>query len=910
MEQKALPVRSIVILTFLLLMTTTLACLGFVVYSNWMASSQDFIHRMQDDMNQQIVGQVDDLVSDALHVNDVHKVLIDNRIVDLSDPPERERFFVGVMENHLGSGIYSFSFGGSDGVYYGARLNAQGELEIMRNDATTGGQSWYYSIEDDSTAGELAVQAGAFDPRTRSWYKAAVEAGTNVFSPIYKHFVMDDLTVSAAVPLYGSDGALRGVLGTHMLLSSIDHRLAEAVRDQQGLAILAEREGGSLVANSMGVRNFTVLEDKTIDRVTMEELGDTVVDAAMAKAADTGETSFSVKTKGGSYHIFLTNYQNAGLDWVLLTAIPESIFIGGIVENLKWTLTLTVLALLVSFLIYLVVTRKYLKPLKDIVATTRALSGGALDHRIRIRRNDELGEIGLAFNAMADTIQTMVDELEGRVASRTAALEQATRELQSSKDDLRLILDSAAEAIYGLDERGRCTFCNASCLRILGYKDQNDLLGKDMHEQIHHTKRDGTPMPLGECRIYQSFLSGVGTHVEDEVFWRADGTSFDAEYYSYPQIRDGKIIGSVVTFNDITERKASEARIRHLTYHDTLTGLYNRAFFEEELKRLDTMRNWPLAVVYGDVNGLKLANDVFGHDIGDELLRRVAGTLRRICRADDIVARVGGDEFALLLPRTDEAETAAIAARIRDEFAREAIGPLRCSIAIGYALKEERRASIHEVLTDAEEAMYREKTLHRTKTNDAMLEGIIASFHQRSEKEKEHADGVRALAGHLGKALGLSETQLRQVRDAAYLHDLGKVVLDDDLLLQASVYSDHDREEVQQHAMVGYRILNSFDDTLDLAEAVLSHHERWDGDGYPKGLKGEEIPLLSRILAVAERYDALRSSRYYRGPCSHEESIEEIRKGAGTQFDPAVVDVFLAAIDGYRTEDQTEDGRD
>lgn len=904
MDQKALPVRSIVILTFLLLMTATLAGLGFVVYSNWMASSQDFIHRMQEDMNNGIVSEVDDLVSEALHVNDVHKILIDNRIVDLSDPPERERFFTGVMKNHRDGGIYSFSFGGSDGVYYGARVNAKGELEIMRNDETTGGHSWYYTINEDDTAGELALQAGAFDPRTRNWYKAAVAAGDNVFSPVYKHFVMEDLTVSAAVPVYGTDGALRGVLGTHMLLSSIDHRLAEAVRDQQGLAILAEREGGALVANSMGVPNFAVLEDKTVDRVTMEELGDTVVDAAMAKAADTGETSFSVNTDGGSFHIFLTNYQNAGLDWVLLTAIPERVFIGGIVDNLKWTLTLTVLALLVSFLIYLIVTRKYLRPLKDIADTTRALAGGALDHRIRIKRNDELGQIGLSFNAMADTIQSMVDELEGKVAVRTAALEQATLELQSSKDDLRLILDSAAEAIYGLDDRGRCTFCNASCLRILGYKDQSELLGKDMHDQIHHTKQDGTPMPLGECRIYQSFLSGVGTHVDEEIFWRADGTSFDVEYYSYPQIRDGKIIGSVVTFTDITERKAAEDRIRHLTYHDPLTGLYNRAFFEEELKRLDTQRNWPLAVVYGDVNGLKLANDVFGHDIGDELLRRVAATLHRICRADDIVARVGGDEFALLLPRTDESETAAIAARIRDEFAREAIGPLRCSIAIGYALKEEKRALIHEVLTDAEEAMYREKTLHRTNTNAAMLEGIIASFHQRSEKEKEHAEGVRGLAGHLGKAMELSETQLRQLRDAAYFHDIGKVVLDDDLLLQAGVYSDRDREEVQQHSMVGYRILNSFDDTLDLAEAVLSHHERWDGEGYPKGLKGEEIPLLSRILAVAERYDALRSSRYYRGPCSHAESIEEIRKGAGTQFDPAIAAAFLETIDSYLEEKQ------
>lgn len=897
MKEKTLPIRSIIILIFLLLMAATLAILGFVVYSNWMASTEDFIHKEQENTSQEILRHVDSIAAEALYINDVHQILLTNGIVDILVPAERERFFVGIMQNHNKGGVYSFSFGGENGTYYGARLNSEGQLEIMKNDSTTGGHSWYYKVRDDGTAGDLAVQAGAFDPRTRDWYKAAKAAGRNVFSPVYKHFIMDDLTISAAMPLYGTNGELRGVIGTHILLSNINGQLEEAVLDLEGIAVLAERSTNDLVANSMGQPNFLKNEDKTITRIRLSDLANPVIDQAMEHYIKTGEEKFSIQGSSESYHIAVVQYQMPGLDWILLTAIPDRIFTAGVIENLKWTMTLAALALLISFLIYLVTTRKFLLPLNELVVATRSLAKGQLDRRVTVKRNDEVGEIGLAFNAMADTIQSMFGELEGKVATRTADLEETARELKASQEDLRLILDSTAEAIYGLDDRGLCTFCNVSCIRMLRYSDESELIGKNMHDLIHHTRKNGTSMPLSECRIYQSFQVGEGTHAEDEIFWRSDGTSFDVEYYSYPQIKNGSIIGSVVTFSDNTERKESEAKIHHLTYHDLLTGMYNRNFFEEELRRLDTERNLPISVIYGDVNGLKLANDIFGHDMGDELLCRVAETLGRVCRADDMVARVGGDEFAVLLLKTGEAEAQMIAARIREEFAKERIGALRGSIAIGLAVKSREATSMHEVLADAEGNMYREKTLNRTNANAEMLDGIVETLHRRSPREKQHAAEVRSLSEQMGKVMGLSDRQLRQIRDAAYLHDIGKVVLDDSILNHESIYSETDRQEVRQHSMVGYRLLNSFDDTLDLAASVLSHHENWDGSGYPKGLKGLEIPMVSRILAVAERYDSLRSTRNYRGACTHDDSIDIVKRESGTSFDPTVVEAFLQVVE-------------
>ncbi|NLY39456.1 MAG: diguanylate cyclase, partial [Firmicutes bacterium] len=230
---------------------------------------------------------------------------------------------------------------------------------------------------------------------------------------------------------------------------------------------------------------------------------------------------------------------------------------------------------------------------------------------------------------------------------RAIELREANLTLQENQEKLQLILDSTAEGIYGIDREGRCTFCNASCLRMLGYSSQEELIGKNMHWQIHHSRPDGSPISLDECRIFRAFRIGKGIHADDEVLWRADGSCFAAEYYSYPQFKDGKVIGAVVTFMDITERKKVEEEIRYISYHDSLTGLYNRAFFIEELKRLDTERNLPLAIIMGDMNGLKLTNDIFGHAAGDMLLQKGAAILKKVCRADDIIARIGGDEFVI-----------------------------------------------------------------------------------------------------------------------------------------------------------------------------------------------------------------------------------------------------------------------
>lgn len=363
-------------------------------------------------------------------------------------------------------------------------------------------------------------------------------------------------------------------------------------------------------------------------------------------------------------------------------------------------------------------------------------------------------------------------------------------------------------------------------------------------------------------------------------------------YYSPIYSNDKEIIGLTCFALNITDRIKAEEEIIYLSYHDPLTGLYNRRFFAEELSRLDVERNLPISIIVGDMNELKLVNDIFGHALGDLLIKKTAEVLKKVCRADDIIARVGGDEFTILLPKTKPEEAEGIISRIKSEFEKVKVKSIRGSISMGYATKTHVEENIMQVLESAEDNMYSIKVIERDSSKRTTIKTIIEALHRDSNIEEKHSKNVRKICEDIGKAMGLSEVDIRRLKEAAFLHDIGKIALDSSLLNKKRTATDEEKKGIKQHAVVGYRILNSFDATIDLAEIVLAHHERWDGTGYPKGLKGEEIPILARIIAVAESYDCMIN----RKEMSKEEAIQELRKQSGLKFDPEIVDIFIEMI--------------
>ena len=894
-ERHTLSLRRIILIVFSVAMLVLVVCYGLFVFTGWINSARAMAKAMAEGINDSIYDKVRSFIYSTRHINEMNYGIIENDILNLADETQRTRFFTGILEAH-DSHIYSIGYGTENGEYYGARRNENGDTEAFGNNADTGWSTWYYSVNEDKTVGSIVKKTEKFDPRTRAWYIEAAEAAGPVFSQVYKHFVMDDLALSAAWPIYGETGELRGVLETHILPPEITTYLESAVERYNGAALIIEKGTGILISNSQDIENYSILEDGTVKHSTVAD----VENADIRRAFEFYETHGSLpgifEGEDGRYFVTVKELEYDGLNWIIVSAIPESLFMSDVGESMRWSAIMSVLFLLLSILIYHLLTKKYLKPMQSLLQVSGELASGNLSRRVTIVRNDEIGLISKSFNSVADKMQSHIENLETAVQERTAELQSAYLSLEASKDDLRLILDSAAEAIFGIDLDGNCTFCNRSCAKILGYGDSSELLGRNMHRLIHHTSKEGSPIDIGECRIIGSLVNGTGTHVDDEVFWRSDGTSFDVEYFSYPQIKNGELIGAVITFMDVSDRKKKEAEIHYLSCYDPLTGLNNRRCFDERLPAFDIPGNLPLSVIFADINGLKMTNDIFGHSAGDMLIEKSAEILQQVCRKEDLAARTGGDEFIILLPNTGREEAGRIADRIRAGFSDARVEAIKCSISLGLDTKEDTGQSINDITANAENEMYRDKTINRKSINKDIIDTIIKTLHARSPREKEHSIAVGKLCAALGAAMQLSQNEISKLQRAGYLHDIGKITLDDSILRKDAL-AEEEYENMQQHTVVGYRILNLFDDTLDLAEYIYGHHERWDGTGYPRGLKGEQIPLISRIISITETYDRVRRRSDLSGKDRDLAALDTVRESAGTQFDSHIVEVFARMIE-------------
>ena len=884
---------------FLIFMLASLASYGMVVYRSWINSVRKTIASQALDVNSHISSQIESFLHVPLHVNEVNHLVIQNQILDLQNEQLRDKFFAGVLQAH-DQRLYSFSYGMADGSYYGARHNEQGAIEVMRNNTTTGGQSWYYHIKEDMTAGELAVKAGLFDPRTRDWYKAAAAARKPVYAPVYKHFVMDDLTVSAAWPIFDETGELTGVLGAHLLLTDINGYLESALTPHRGYAVLLEKATGHLIGHSLGDGIFRDHPDETLGRQELADIQNVDIIGAFQQYEADQISQFRYKGDQNILYVNVQPIQDNGIDWILISALPEAAFTADITASMLRAAALAAFVLIMLILIYILVIRRLLNPVSSLYEASSALMAGDWSQRVEIVRNDEIGMISESFNNVAARIQTLVEHLEENVRTRTKELHAANVALTESREELRLILDTAAEAVYGIDLHGCCTFCNASGLKMLGYSREQELIGKDMHRLIHHSMPDGSSFPLSECRIFQSIRLGRGFTADDEVFWRSDGTPFAVEYRAFPQMRDGSIVGGVITFMDITDRKRREDEIRFLSQHDPLTGLYNRRSFESALEQLSSEDNLPLSVIFADINGLKITNDLFGHAAGDALILSAASVLARTCRIGDVIARIGGDEFVILLPKTTPATAHDILNKIKTALDQERVSAIKCSAALGTDTKMNRGQPLAEVIANAENRMYQDKTINRKKINKVIIDTIMATLHEKNPRERQHATVVKALCGRFGALRSMPALEIEKLKRAAYLHDIGKITLDEALLADDSFTDEEEYEPMQQHALTGYRLLNQIDETMDLADIIYNHHEHWDGRGYPRGLKGEQIPESSRIIAVVETYERVlnrtSSLNKYSQAERKEQAIAAIRHGAGTRFDPGMIELFIQMI--------------
>ncbi|MBN2858982.1 MAG: PAS domain S-box protein [Sphaerochaetaceae bacterium] len=434
--------------------------------------------------------------------------------------------------------------------------------------------------------------------------------------------------------------------------------------------------------------------------------------------------------------------------------------------------------------------------------------------------------------------------------------------------------------------------CSDECLRICGIT-QEEFSGKSnaIIQFIRPEERDYafgmSRTAITKKKIMQSELHIIRQDGEERIVDFRIGPRFD---------ENGNCIRTTGTIQDITERKNIEKELIYLSYHDHLTGLHNRRFFEEELAKLDTEENLPLSVIMCDVNGLKIVNDSFGHEAGDRLLRKAARIIQEACRKNDIVARVGGDEFVIALPSTSADETIQIVNHLQELASRERVSNIKLSISFGNDTKTADGQSISELVVKAENHMYRQKLYARSSARSKTIDLIMNTLFEKSTREAMHSNRVSQICQVIALKMDFSKNAVNQMRIAGLMHDIGKIGVDEKILNKSGSLNSEERVITERHPEIGWKILSSTTEFSELAQFILYHHERWDGSGYPNGLKGIDIPIESRIIAIADAYDAMTSNRSYKEGISREQAVVELKRCSGTQFDPEIVDVFIRDV--------------
>lgn len=499
---------------------------------------------------------------------------------------------------------------------------------------------------------------------------------------------------------------------------------------------------------------------------------------------------------------------------------------------------------------------------------------------------DELGKWYqvVAYSPNHNQFAVIIDDISNR--------KKMEELLYMEKENFRTTLLSIGDGVISTDDKGRIILMNVIAEQLTGWKE-DEAIGKDFADvfTIVHEYTMEPCRNLVEDVLRTGEIKELANHT---ALIRRNGTLLPIEDSAAPiWSKNGKITGVVIVFRDFTEKREKHNQIEYLSYHDYLTGLYNRRYMEEAMKRIDTVENLPVSIMVLDINGLKLTNDAFGHEMGDKLLKKVADILKRACRPQDIIARMGGDEFSILMPNTSSEQALNMRDSIIEETSKIDLESVIVSVAAGYDIKTDTSQDIDIIIKNAENSMYERKMKYGRAMRSQVIENVLRSINLKYDNEQIHTERVAEYCELMAKEMNFSDREIYTIKHAGILHDIGKIIIPPELLNKKEKLTNDEFDVIKKHSETGYHILRNTYEYAGLAKIVRHHHERFDGKGYPDKLKGHEIPLESRIIAIADAYEAMTANRPYQVAKSKEEALSEIKRGSGTQFDPEIAEIFL-----------------
>lgn len=532
---------------------------------------------------------------------------------------------------------------------------------------------------------------------------------------------------------------------------------------------------------------------------------------------------------------------------------------------------------LISFVCIIMIDKIVTNPLRKVhdfmwnVAKTLDTSA-----RINIPGKDEIAELGYLTNNMLQR------------------LDESYEEMRLLQERFSLTLEATNDGYFDLDMLTEDIYISPSWLRYLGYNGMSptmklaQFLDSIIHkDDVNKFKADYNKCKTNKLEIFRTEIRAIKS--SKQVIWIV----FRGRVVQYDE--EGKPERFICTIADITERKKLEDESTYLSQTDIVTGLKNRGYLENVMSR-DEVYNYPTWIIMGDVNGLKLINDSFGHHEGDRLLKTIGIILLECCEKDDIPARWGGDEFVIYIKNKSEVYVENLIRCIRKACERVDDYPIKVSITLGSSSSDSELTSLSEVLKRAEERMYRHKLLESRSIRSGIIASLEQTLHEKHIETLEHTKRIRKMCVKVGNRIGLTREEMDELVLLGALHDIGKIGIPENILMKPDKLTDEEWKIMKKHSEIGYRIATATPELAHIADDILYHHERFDGTGYPHGLAGRDIPKLSRILSIVDSYDVMTHDRVYKSAMSVQEAVEELRKCSGKQFDPEIVELFISSL--------------
>ncbi len=387
-----------------------------------------------------------------------------------------------------------------------------------------------------------------------------------------------------------------------------------------------------------------------------------------------------------------------------------------------------------------------------------------------------------------------------------------------------------------------------------------------------------------ETRGFQSF----------DFVLRKSGTLM----YLEARIHISEIDEILIIIRDMTERVQLEKKLREMAERDSLTKLYNRLYFEEQLNRYEGIEARHFSIILIDIDGLKIVNDTLGHLYGDMLIISTAEMINSLFGGTGCVARVGGDEFAIILEGLSQQLIEDKLLKLKRILAKhnDMTDTLKISISSGYSYIGNGRINTKWMFQEADNNMFQNKLLKESSNRSSLVKTLMKALEARDFITEGHAERMESNAVKMGEYLKLPQNQMDRIKLLVKFHDIGKVGIPDVILNKPSRLTEEEWKIMKTHSNIGKRIAEASTELEEIANLILLHHERWDGKGYPLGIEGMDIPIECRILSIVDAYDAMTNDRPYRKALPHSVAEQQLDEGSGSQFDSELVRVFKEVI--------------